>query len=114
MPAHAVVVADPALLVRADARDDQVVVADPALLLDAEHVAPERLGHRHEGRGRFLGGDREAGVVLGQMDPAREPIGGLDAGDPGRGQFLGRAVLRGAGGALAAALNAPPRPPTAP
>jgi len=42
--------------------------------------------------------------VLGQVDLAQEPVGGLDGGDPGQRQLLGQAVLQGPEGALAAAL----------
>ena len=80
-----------------------VVVADPALLLEAEHVAPMRLGHLNEGRGRLVGGHREAAVVLSQVDLAQEPVGGLDGGASGQRQLLGQTVLEGAKGALAAA-----------
>ena len=68
---------------------DAVVVADPALFLDAQDVAPERLGHLDEDRRRLLGGLGEAAVVLGQIDLADEAVGGLDGGDPG---FCNRAA----------------------
>ena len=87
----------------AAAPGDAVVVADDALLLDREDVAPERLGDHHERRGRLLGRDREGPVVLGQVDLAQEPVGGLDGGDPGQRQLLGQAVLQRPEGALAAA-----------
>ena len=41
--------------------------------------------------------------MLGQVDLAQEPVGGLDGGDPGQRQLLGQAVLQGPEGALAAA-----------
>ena len=87
----------------AAAPGDAVVVADPAVFLDREHVAPERLGDHDERRGRLLWGDREGTVVLGQVDLAKEAVGGLDGGDSGQRQLFGQAVLEGAKGALAPA-----------
>jgi hypothetical protein len=58
-----------------------------------------------ECRLRMLGRDREARVVLGQVDLLEEPVGRLDGGDAGERQLLGQAVLQRAEGAL----GAPPR-----
>ncbi len=65
--------------------------------------APARIGD--EGPLRLLGHDREAGVVLGQIDLLEEPVGGLDGGDPGHRQLLGQAILEGAEGALGSAAR---------
>jgi hypothetical protein len=65
-----------------------------ALLLDAEDVAPERLGHLDEDRRRLLSGLDKTGIVLGQVNLAKEAVGGLDGGDPGQGQLLGQAILQ--------------------
>ena len=80
-----------------------VVIADPAVFLDAQDVAPEHLGHLDEGRGWFVGGLGKSGVVLGQVDLAKEPVGGRDGGDPGQRELLRQAILQGAEGALAPA-----------
>jgi len=52
-----------------------------------------------------LGRDREARVVLGQVDLREEPVGDLDGGDAGERELLGQAVLQGA----ERALRTPPR-----
>ena len=77
-----------------------VVVADHALLLHAQDVPMDAGGVGDERGRRLLGRDREAGVVLGQVDLAQEPVGGLDRGDAGELELLGQAVLEGAEGAL--------------
>jgi hypothetical protein len=41
--------------------------------------------------------------VVGQIDLAKEPVSGLDGGDPGQRQLLRQAVLEGAKGTLATA-----------
>ncbi len=58
-----------------------------------------------EGRARLLGCHGERGVVLGQVNVADEPAGGLGRGDAGQRQLLGQAVLEGAERPLGAAAR---------
>jgi hypothetical protein len=51
---------------------------------------------------RLLGRDREAAIVLRQVDLAQEAVRGLGRGDAGQRQLLGQTVLQGAEGALGA------------
>jgi hypothetical protein len=61
-----------------------IVVADHAGLLDGEDVSMDAGAIGDESALRLLGRQREAGVVVRQVDLADEPVGGLDGGDAGR------------------------------
>ncbi len=56
-----------------------------------------------EGRLGLRGRAREVRVVLGQVDLAQEPVGGLEGGDAGELELFGQAVLQRAEGALGSA-----------
>jgi hypothetical protein len=59
---------------------DGVVVADLTLFLDAQNLPPGLCGIGDEGRAVLFGGNREAGVVLGQIDLGQPAVGGVEAG----------------------------------
>jgi hypothetical protein len=61
-----------------------IVGADHPVLLDAQHVAERAADIRHEGRPRFGGRHREAGVVVGYETLPQVPVGGGHGLDPGR------------------------------
>ena len=61
-----------------------VVVCDGALCMQAEDVVDlVGPGEGDEGAVVELGGDREAAVVIGQVGPGDEAVGGRDRRDPG-------------------------------
>ena len=82
---------------------DRVVVADPALFLEAQDLAGRTAAVGDEGASRLLWHHRETGVVGRQVALGDPPVGCLERGDPGQGQFLGQAVLEGSQGALGTA-----------
>ena len=55
----------------------RVVVPHHALILDAQDVV-ERAHERHKGRARLGGREREAGVVVRDVDGGEPVIGGRD------------------------------------
>ena len=57
-----------------------IVVADPPLLLHAQDLVEVDAGDRGEGRALAGGLDRKAGVVGGQVGLADEGVGRLDRG----------------------------------
>jgi hypothetical protein len=66
--------------------------------MDAGRIADERTS-------RLLGRNCEAGVVLGQVDLAQEPVGRRQRGDASELELFGQAILERA----ERALRAPPR-----
>jgi len=66
-----------------------IVVGDDALVLDAQDVVPGAAVSGHEGGAGLQGGNREAGIVLGQIDLGDEAIGGRERGDAGEPELLG-------------------------
>src|SRR5690348_15171191 len=73
---------------------DAIVVSDLALLLNAQDLAEIDALNRDEGRAGRSGLNREAGVVLRQIDVADEGVGRLDVSYAGELEFVRQTILQ--------------------
>src|SRR5271154_7570521 len=84
---------------------DAIVMADLPLLLDAQDLVEVDAGNGGEGRALAGRQNREAGVVGGQVDLAKESVGRRDIGYAGEREFVDETVLK----RPERALRSPPR-----
>ena len=73
---------------------DAIVMADLALLLDAQDLVEVDAGNGGEGRAFAGRGNRETGVVGGQVDVAKEGVRRLDIGYAGKRELLDEPILQ--------------------
>ena len=73
---------------------DAIVMADLPLLLDAQAVVEVDAGNGGEGRAFAGRRNREAGVVGGQVDLAKEGVRRLDIGYAGKRELVDEPILQ--------------------